>query len=133
MIIGIGIDCIDINRFEHWHTYDNKRLLRLFSPEEIDYCRSSIAHSSARFAVRFAAREALYKAMSQIDPMHTIPFLTLCRATRVINESVKAPFLKVDYDFIKNYCITSRLTHANLLLSLTHAKKIAAAVVIIES
>jgi len=78
MILGIGVDTIEIERFTSWHTYSQKKLQRIFSVEEIDYCLSQKNKSAERFAVRFAAREALYKALSYAYPHNNLPFLTLC-------------------------------------------------------
>src|SRR5437660_10642865 len=81
MILGIGVDTVDIQRFALWNSYSRKKLLRIFSPQEIDYCLSNQQKSAERFAARFAAREALYKALSYAYPHKKIPFLTLCRCT----------------------------------------------------
>lgn len=62
MIIGIGIDLVKVARME--------RALRqkgfkeqVFTPDEIAYCERKGAHSSESYAARFAAKEALGKAM----------------------------------------------------------------------
>ena len=83
MILGIGVDTIEIERFALWHTYSPKKLLRIFSPEEIEYCLSNVNKSAERFAVRFAAREALYKALSYAYPESKFPFLKLCAYTTI--------------------------------------------------
>jgi holo-[acyl-carrier protein] synthase len=83
MILGIGVDTIEIERFALWHTYSKKKLRRIFSAEEIDYCLEQKNKSAERFAVRFAAREALYKALSGVYPHNNIPFLTLCAHTTI--------------------------------------------------
>lgn len=129
MILGIGIDSVEVNRFAQWHTYDQKKLLRIFSLKEIDYCLSNPGLSAQRFAVRFAAREALFKAISTYWPEHSIPFLTLCRATSISKK--RAPIIIVDWDMLKLYGIT--LEKINLHLSLTHTDQIASAFIILES
>ena len=83
MILGIGVDTIEIERFAVWHTYSSKKLQRIFSLEEIEYCRAQPNKSAERFAARFAAREALYKALSYAYPDITLPFLTLCAHTAI--------------------------------------------------
>ncbi len=60
MIIGIGIDIVELQRFQ-------KRLSpeltqELFLPAEIAYCLTQ-HHNEENFAARFAAKEALFKAL----------------------------------------------------------------------
>lgn len=56
MIVGIGVDTVDIGRFERQLERTPKLLTRLFSERE----QSLSTHS---LAARFAAREALIKAL----------------------------------------------------------------------
>ena len=56
MICGIGVDSVEIERFALWLDYSKKRLSRIFSLEEIEYCLQQKNKSAERFAVRFAAR-----------------------------------------------------------------------------
>jgi len=63
MIIGIGIDIIEIARVAAMRQRHGARFERkLFTPREIEYCRR---HKKAdqHFAVRFAAKEAAMKAL----------------------------------------------------------------------
>jgi len=63
MIIGTGIDIVDISRFERFVSEENVALFRrLFTSAEIDYC-SARKRSAQHFALRFAAKEALLKAL----------------------------------------------------------------------
>lgn len=63
MIKGIGIDIIDISRIEKGITEHGRRLIeRIFSSTEIAYCEAK-ACRSRHYAVRFAAKEALFKAL----------------------------------------------------------------------
>lgn len=69
MIIGIGNDIIEIDRIKKsiersGHTFINK----IFTQNEIDYCESKHALKWESYAARFAAKEAVAKAMpSDID------------------------------------------------------------------
>ena len=118
MIVGIGIDSVEISRFSHWHNYT--RLRRVFSQEELAYCLSNPAKSAERFAARFAAKEAFYKAAGSLGGPQ-VPFLKIARHIQVISLQGR-PVLQVN---CKN---NPGLIH----LSLTHTKTIATAVVIIE-
>jgi len=125
MILGIGVDAVEIERFFLWYTYTEKKLLRIFSPQEIDYCLQDKQKSTERFAVRFAAREALYKALSQAYPNTKIPFLTLC-ANTVITKINGRPHIIIRDDIGIN--ISSLTFH----LSLSHSRAVATAFVVIE-
>lgn len=59
-----GIDLIEVERVRRSIARHGERFLqRVFTPEEIDYCRPLI-HSGPHWAVRFAAKEALFKALA---------------------------------------------------------------------
>ena len=92
MILGIGVDTVEVNRFSEWHTYSKKKLLRIFSDEEIEYCLSNPNKSAERFAARFAAREAFFKALSYAYPSKNVPFLTLCKAI-IIKKINSRPYI----------------------------------------
>jgi len=63
MIYGIGTDIIQISRIEKTLQERGDRFLRrVFTDAEIEYCRDK-ATPAARFALRFAAKEAFLKAL----------------------------------------------------------------------
>ncbi len=130
MILGIGIDSAEINRFSHWYKHEKKKLLRIFSEQEIEYCLSNPVLSAQRFAVRFAAREASFKAISAQWPEHTIPFLTLCRATTIVK--IRAPEMQIHWSMLQSYGINSTAS-IKIHLSLTHTQQIATAFIILET
>lgn len=125
MIAGIGVDIVEIARFNTWHRYADKRLLRIFTEHEIAYCRAIECKTAERLAVRFAAKEAFYKAFSQARPQHGLPFLTLCKALEVRNASSGAPSLQVAWDLLGYPAL---ITH----ISLSHSSTQAVAMVILE-
>jgi holo-[acyl-carrier protein] synthase len=125
MIVGIGVDTIEVERFALWHTYLPKKLRRIFSQEEVDYCLSSKSKSAERFAARFAAREALYKALSYAYPDKKIPFLTLCAHT-TITKINGPPQVVIRND--SGIDTSSFIIH----LSLSHSRTLATAFVVIE-
>ncbi|MDR2001072.1 MAG: holo-ACP synthase [Zoogloeaceae bacterium] len=63
MIFGIGTDIVAIARMAQlWERHGERALERILAPEEYDECRA--AAEPARFlAKRFAAKEALAKAL----------------------------------------------------------------------
>ncbi len=63
MIIGIGFDIIEVSRIESALTRWGDRLeKRVFTEKEIYYCKSK-KDRFQRLACRFAAKEALFKAL----------------------------------------------------------------------
>src|SRR5882724_2413024 len=62
MLIGTGIDLIEIERIAHSiERYGERFLKRVYTEQEIAYCRRK--RSSESFAARFAAKEAGAKAL----------------------------------------------------------------------
>jgi holo-[acyl-carrier protein] synthase len=63
MIIGTGVDIVEIKRFRGaMERSGEKFVLRLFTPDEQQYCnshRDPVPH----FAARFAAKESVFKAL----------------------------------------------------------------------
>lgn len=64
MIIGIGIDQVTIKRIEKvLNHFETRFLNRTFTPTEQAYCNEVPALRTARYAKRFAAKEAFLKAL----------------------------------------------------------------------
>lgn len=62
-ILGIGIDIVEVERIRDSIEKQGTPLLeRLFTPSEREYC-SSMKYPEQHYAVRFAAKEALFKAL----------------------------------------------------------------------
>lgn len=70
MISGIGTDLCDIRRIESsLKRYGERFKQKIFTPEEITYCDAK-AGAAGYYAKRFAAKEALAKALSSEDSGH---------------------------------------------------------------
>lgn len=125
MVNSVGIDIVEIKRFAHWSTYPPSVLKRIFSACEIAYCLSNEKRSAERFAVRFAAREAVFKALSSA---HTTPiiFLTLCKAMYITHSPTGSPHVIVDW---KSLNIPSGTVHC----SLSHTQTVAAAFIVLST
>lgn len=64
MITGIGIDILEIARLGRTIDTSGRHFLeKIFTPSEIAYCEGK-AHPAQHFAARFAAKEALSKALA---------------------------------------------------------------------
>ena len=62
MLIGVGCDVIEIARVQK-AIVKRSFVERVFAPEEIAYCESRGKQAAASFAARFAAKEAVLKAL----------------------------------------------------------------------
>ena len=63
-ICGIGVDICEIERFKKLiEKYENRFLDKLFTNKEKEYCREKINIGAPSYSVRFAAKEALFKAI----------------------------------------------------------------------
>lgn len=123
-MIKVGIDAVDIRRFDHWIGYTKAQLEKAFTQQEINYCRTQPSKAAERFAVRFAAKEACYKALSPLCA-RPLPFLLVARHCEVALKN-GIPALIIQWDAVglcKSY---------NAELSLTHTDSLALATVIIE-
>ena len=124
MIVGIGMDAVEITRFKRVASYAPPTLRRIYSPEEIVYCLKEPAKSAERFAARFAAKEALYKALHQAIPGLHLPLLTFFK--QVSLHCNPAP------SFIINWQQLS-INSFQTFVTITHSKKVALAQVIIQA
>ena len=111
----IGIDAVEIERFSTWHTKSYKSLRRIFSEKELVYILSAPIKSAERFAVRFAAKEALFKICSQLGL--SVPFLSLTHASEII--LLPHPVFSIDWQKLSllqpKYVFSVSLTHTRTM------------------
>ena len=112
MIDGIGIDVVDIERFSESLKRTPALVEKLFTPSERDKPPASLA-------ARFAAKEALYKALS---PEHGLSW----HDAEVINLGNGKPA------FLFRGGIADLVDGAQVHLSLSHDGGIASAMVVLE-
>ncbi len=60
----LGVDLVEISRVKSLARRNGKFLARVFSADEIAYCQEK-KNPWPHFAVRFAAKEAVYKALGK--------------------------------------------------------------------
>jgi len=124
MIIGTGIDIIEVDRVGHRVGSEHGFREHVFSKDEINYC-SSKAFPFQHYAARFAAKEAFLKAVGRGWDSG----LAL-NEIEIMNEPGGKPFLRLTGQTEKELAYLGiRLVH----LSLSHLKTIATAIVILES
>ncbi|MBI5598944.1 MAG: holo-ACP synthase [Deltaproteobacteria bacterium] len=72
MIHGVGIDIVDINKFKKaLDRWGDKIVRRLFTEDEVGYC-SRQRHPERHLAVRFAAKESVFKALGRAVPFKDV-------------------------------------------------------------
>lgn len=125
MIIGIGIDIIEIARFARWHLRSKKQLERIFTSREIAYCLEHTIKSAERFAARFAAKEAFYKALSPYLAQKS-SFFSMCSRVEITTNPLA---LSIIWNEI---ALTIDPWEVQVHVSITHSAKSASAVVILE-
>ena len=63
-ICGTGVDIIEISRFKNLIKKHGDRFInRVFTKNEIHYCQKKSDNGAASYSARFAAKEALFKAI----------------------------------------------------------------------
>lgn len=128
MIVGLGIDSTEITRFSEWHSYPEKQLQKILSIPEINYCKSSKPLSAQRFAVRFAIREAFFKAFNSTLPKHYVPFLTCCKSLTLTHTSQGVPLLDINWPLLG-----FQEPPYTPLISLTHTRTTASATILLKN
>lgn len=112
MIVGIGIDLVDVRRMEGIiFRWQECFLRRIFTDKEIRYCNNK-KNPAQRFATRYAAKEAIIKALFpkkadgmnpreiEIDEHEGRPVVHLYDKTKDYADSlgVKKIFLMLSHD-----------------------------------
>ena len=125
MLIGTGVDLIEIERIAHSiERYGDRFLRRIYTENEIAYC-SRKRDSAESFAARFAAKEAGAKALGT-GISHGVSWLQI----EVVREPGGRPGLLFHGSAAQR---AARLGATNAVLSLTHTASLAMASVVLES
>lgn len=126
MIVGVGIDLVDIARVARLVEAHGERARRkLFSPGECAYADAR-PEPARHFAARFAAKEAAYKALSGSEEARAIGW----RDIEVEMDALGRPTLLLHG---RAAARGRELGVTRLHLSLTHADLVAGAVVVLEA
>lgn len=116
MIVGVGIDVVDVERFGVSLARTPGLADRLFTPAEA-------TRPVASLAARFAAKEALAKALGAPDGM-------LWHDAEVCSEESGRPVFEIRGSVLRR---ANDLGVASVHVSLSHDAGIASAVVVLES
>ncbi len=161
MILGIGTDIVQVDRFKNWATFPKEKLLRVFSEKELEYCgvrtlrqaqgeREHLINQAVRgepvepyerfnlesLASRFAAKEAFFKALSASLvnlklTQTTFSFLFTCQNIEVVQDEWQVPVLKINWKSFEEK-IGAKLPKFQTHLSISHEKNYSVAFVILS-
>ncbi len=120
MNIRIGTDIIEISRIKKTiEDTDNKFIERIYTNKEIEYCESRKSQKYQHYAVRFAGKEAVFKAISS---MLKNKFEIDWKDIEILNDSSGRPYVNI---------LKSKISDKiNIDISLSHCKEYAVANVI---
>jgi holo-[acyl-carrier protein] synthase len=125
VILGVGMDLVDIDRVERMLERHAERIVeRLFTPGEAAYCAGK-ARPARHYAVRLAAKEAAFKALSGSDEARAIGWLEI----EVVLDGHGRPSLALHG---RAHARAMVLGVARSHISLSHSDATAGAVVVIE-
>jgi holo-[acyl-carrier protein] synthase len=125
VIVGLGIDLVDVSRVERLIArHADRALRRLFTPGEIEYARARV-RPALHYAVRLAAKEAAYKALAGNELARGIGW----RELEVVAREGSSPSIELHGVALAR---VEQLGARTVHLSLSHTDTAAAAVVVIE-
>jgi holo-[acyl-carrier protein] synthase len=124
MILGLGIDLVAVERFDPDRWGAGQHVLEeIFTDGELAYCRS-MRRPDEFFAVRFAAKEAYFKALGT-GKVGAISW----RDVEVVRDEKGRPALAVSGEARR---VSDGIGVRRIHVSLTHTDDAAAAVVVLE-
>ncbi len=123
MIFGLGTDIIKVDRIEKMVANGREYMKTIFTEREMDYCESK-TRSSEHYAARFAAKEAVLKAMG-IGWRNGFAFTEI----EILNDKLGKPVVFL-HGKVNDFFQEQKLKQVTI--SLSHAKENAIAVAILE-
>jgi holo-[acyl-carrier protein] synthase len=125
MIIGVGIDLVGVPKMQRIisSAWASRFIARVFTPHEIEVCEKSASRAQS-YAARFAAKEALVKALGTGFHRGVTPSMIQVRGRELSPPSIELSERALEVADARGV----RKIH----VSLTHIPETAAAVVILE-
>ncbi len=112
MILGIGVDIIEIDRIKSIiNRFEYKFLNKIYTENEIEYCINKV-NKYQHFAARFAAKEAIYKALNENEQK-----IANWKNIEVFNQKNGLPIVKT-YGKLKEYLADDK----EIKLSISHSE-----------
>ena len=115
-IICTGIDIIEIDRIQDvLSQYGDRFLNKIFTPEEIQYCRGRSPNLAGRFAAKEATMKALktgargvsWKDIEVIRASNGAPSIKLYNRALARSESLGVSSLSISFSHSRDYAVAS--------------------------
>lgn len=107
---GCGVDVVELERFRKALERGGDAFRRrIFTPEEQRYAKARKRTTNLHLAGRFAAKEAVLKALSQVDPRRSLAMNKI----EVCNDRLGRPSITVHDRSMKGIQIYVSLSHVN--------------------
>jgi holo-[acyl-carrier protein] synthase len=122
MIIGIGCDLVQVERLKKSlskEAFKNK----VYTGKEIAYCEARGAHCAESYAARFAAKEALAKALGTGFRGGSLPEI------EVVNDELGQPRIELTGEFAR---LAATRGCKKIFVSLSHTDNLAIAQIVLE-
>ena len=121
MKIKCGTDIIEIDRIkESIESLGEKFLNKVFTQKEIEYCESKKAQKYQHYAARFAAKEAVFKAISEsLKDKYALAWTDY----EILNDEKGKPNVNITKIGLNNI--------ENIDLSISHCKQYAVATTVV--
>ena len=124
MTFGVGIDVIEVSRIQkEISKQDGGFRDRVFTKNEINYCESKV-NKEQNYAARFAAKEAFFKALGS-GWSNGYAWTDV----EVAKDDAGKPYI-ITHGKIKEFIKQNQIS--NILVSLSHIKETATAIVSLE-
>lgn len=117
MKIKTGVDIIEIDRVKKCiEDTDGKFCERVYTKKEIEYCENKKLQKYQHYAARFAAKEAVFKAISVMLPnkyninWNDIEILNDDNGrpyVNILNQDIKAEDIDISISHCKEYAVAS--------------------------
>lgn len=109
MKISCGTDIIEVERIKKAvENLGDKFLKEVYTQKEIEYCESKNITKFENFAARFAGKEAVFKAVSN---MLSNKYELTWTDIEILNDKEGRPFVKLNKEKIKNVKVDISLSH----------------------
>ncbi|MFQ6675638.1 MAG: holo-ACP synthase [Fidelibacterota bacterium] len=116
---SVGTDIVEVHRLRAMsETHGNRFYRRLFTEEEVNWCRTR-RNPYVHLAGKFAAKEAVKKALAALGETGTVPFSSV----EVVRRDHSSPEVKIRCNLKGTY---------RFQVSISHTSHLATAVVLAE-
>ena len=121
MKVTCGTDIVEVGRIQDSiEQMQEKFLNKIYTEKEIAYCKKSKAHQFEHYAARFAAKEAVFKALSEYIDNYSLDW----KEVEILNNEKGRPYVN----------LKKEITQIDQIdISLSHIKECAIAVAMIVS